>query len=419
LYTPVITGPTIDPIHYSRSNIIYLKAICYPSVGIMLQYYDSSVGLIAQPYCNGTPAGDFEATYTKPSDSVIDISFRTYAHWWSHYLSTYSFLRWVYDTTAPVMTGPTLTVSGQRVTATFSATDAQGVWYYECQVDGGPYKPCSSPFVMEGMPNGSAAPAHTFNVRAVDRAGNTSTVGSATWNQSTSNSTQAYSTLALYHLDDILYTTDFSGYGASTLTDVGSTSGSGKSGFGQARTISTSGGKYIRAAHHTSQNNGLSNSMSVEAYIYPTAAASVANTYIVNKSGASSDYGWYLGYRANPSSGINLVFGGSLSGSGAAPTQVASPSTCSMTPNTWMHVSVVWNNGVIKFYCDGVFKGMGYLGTPGSAALNASGSTLNIGRNEATSPVYFEGLIDEVRITQFPRDIGITYPLPTIPNTPD
>jgi hypothetical protein len=125
---------------------------------------------------------------------------------------------------------------------------------------------------------------------------------------------------------------------------------------------------------------------------------------------------------------MNVIFAASLDGT-TAPTQVLSPATCTFTVSTWMHVAVVWNNGTIKFYCDGVYKGMGFLGNVGTVDLFARivastsaasifspvSATLNIGRNEAVTPTYFNGVIDEVRISQYPRDTGTTYPLPLVP----
>jgi hypothetical protein len=303
--------------------------------------------------------------------------------------------------------------SGQRASFTFSSNDANSV--LRCKLDSGTYNICSSPTVFDNLTTGS----HTFYVQATDFAGNVSSAAQVSISQTTS------STLSLYHLDDSSPLADHSVYNLTLVNPNSIATGTGK--FSQGRTFATTDNKYVYASANAAQNYGLSNSMSVEAYIYPTTAVSASNTYIVNKSGSSSDYGWYMAYRGSGST-MNVIFAASLDGT-TAPTQVLSPATCTFTVSTWMHVAVVWNNGTIKFYCDGVYKGMGFLGNVGTVDLFARivastsaasifspvSATLNIGRNEAVTPTYFNGVIDEVRISQYPRDTGTTYPLPLVP----
>ncbi|MFC7486166.1 hypothetical protein ACOCJ7_13030 [Knoellia sp. CPCC 206453] len=82
------------------------------------------------------------------------------------------------DRTAP--TAPTLTISppatsGPAVTVGFSAGDPNAT--FECRLDSGPWTPCASPKQYDALSDGS----HTVAVRALDRAGNISTVTSRTW----------------------------------------------------------------------------------------------------------------------------------------------------------------------------------------------------------------------------------------------
>jgi Ca2+-binding RTX toxin-like protein len=84
---------------------------------------------------------------------------------------------WTVDTTAPVLTvstkpSGTTTVAGSRFE--FTVDDASATT--ECRVDGGPWAPCSSPFVP-ALADGQ----HTVDIRATDPAGNTSPVDSTTW----------------------------------------------------------------------------------------------------------------------------------------------------------------------------------------------------------------------------------------------
>jgi hypothetical protein len=389
---------------FSTATTVYWHGDCQG--GYWLYVYDPRWPGSSYVSCSNDGYYSYATTY--PASGGTNFVY-TYASGYSNY-NYYSATR---DNTVPTVSLSAASQSGQRVAFTFSSNDTNSV--LRCKLDSGTYTICSSPLVFNNLTTGS----HTFYVQATDFAGNVSVAQSVVFNQTTS------STLALYHMDDAAPLVDHSVYNL-TLVDPNTTaSGTGK--FAQGRTFATTGNKYLYAAANSVQNYGLSNSMSVEAYIYPTSAVTAANTYIVNKSGASSDYGWYFAYRGSGSS-MNLVFAASANGS-TAPTQVLSPETCTFTANTWMHVAAVWNNGKIKFYCNGVFKGMSFFGNIGTAELytrigtSATASTiyspvsatLNIGRNEAVTPAYFNGVIDEVRISQYPRDTGITYPLPSVP----
>ncbi|MEQ1573000.1 MAG: ExeM/NucH family extracellular endonuclease [Vicinamibacterales bacterium] len=75
------------------------------------------------------------------------------------------------DTTPPettltgVPTNPSLTADA---TFTFTGTDMGGVAGFECALDASPFAACTSPTAFSGLANGE----HTFDVRAVDAAGN-------------------------------------------------------------------------------------------------------------------------------------------------------------------------------------------------------------------------------------------------------
>ncbi|MEW6775200.1 MAG: hypothetical protein AB1405_02830 [Bdellovibrionota bacterium] len=86
---------------------------------------------------------------------------------------------WTVDTTAPettIVTGPSDPSPSGTADFTFSA-DEGGVTF-ECQVDGGGFAACTSPFTTAALADGS----HTFEVRAVDALGNAdATPASFTW----------------------------------------------------------------------------------------------------------------------------------------------------------------------------------------------------------------------------------------------
>jgi hypothetical protein len=89
---------------------------------------------------------------------------------------------WTIDTTVPP--APTLNRSitssptrSNAVTFTFSSTDASGIASYQCQLDGAAFASCTSPRALSSLSDGN----HTFTVRAIDNAGNTSPNSTSLW----------------------------------------------------------------------------------------------------------------------------------------------------------------------------------------------------------------------------------------------
>ncbi len=77
------------------------------------------------------------------------------------------------DTTAPdtqILSNPPTPTSGTAANFTFSGTDAggSGVASFECRRDGASFAPCTSPQAYAALADG----AHSFEVRAIDTAGN-------------------------------------------------------------------------------------------------------------------------------------------------------------------------------------------------------------------------------------------------------
>ena len=83
------------------------------------------------------------------------------------------------DSSAPpsptIMSSPVNPTSA--TSASFSFTDPEPGVSFECRLDGGNYSACPNPHSYSGLADGS----HTFDVRAVDAAGNQSAAASYTW----------------------------------------------------------------------------------------------------------------------------------------------------------------------------------------------------------------------------------------------
>jgi uncharacterized repeat protein (TIGR01451 family) len=86
---------------------------------------------------------------------------------------------WNVDTTAPTTTLDSTPASASNSTgATFTFSSNEGTATFECSLDGAAFTACTSPQALTGLAEGS----HTFQVRAVDAAGNTDgTPASFTW----------------------------------------------------------------------------------------------------------------------------------------------------------------------------------------------------------------------------------------------
>jgi uncharacterized protein len=89
---------------------------------------------------------------------------------------------WTIDTIAPTTTinsNPSNPTNSTSASFSFSGTDAgTGVASFECQLDGGGFATCTSPQSYSSLADGS----HTFQVRAIDGAGNVDpTPASFTW----------------------------------------------------------------------------------------------------------------------------------------------------------------------------------------------------------------------------------------------
>jgi outer membrane protein OmpA-like peptidoglycan-associated protein len=86
---------------------------------------------------------------------------------------------WVIDTTAPdtSLAGQPAALSTSAA-ANFTFSSGDGTASFECKLDGGSWAPCTSPGALSGLADGS----HTYEVRAVDPAGNVDpTPASSTW----------------------------------------------------------------------------------------------------------------------------------------------------------------------------------------------------------------------------------------------
>ena len=276
--------------------------------------------------------------------------------------------------TAP---GDTETVQGV-VAVTATASDDVAVAGVQFRLDGIPLGPedGSAPYSFSWnsalVPNGG----HVLTAVARDAANNTAT--SFPVNVVVANSQQIAGLVAAYGFEE--------GAGA-TASDA---SGNGNTGSVSGATWTTSGrtggalsfdgnNDFVSVADAASL--GLSTAMTLEAWVYPTAASGWRNV-IMKETG--SDLAWAL-YSSSPSSRpegyVRTSNSSSVSGPGALPL------------NAWTHLALTYDGAVMRIYQNGVE--VGSQAKTGNIAT--SGQPLRIGGNSIWGE-YFSGRIDEVRI---------------------
>jgi chitodextrinase len=274
--------------------------------------------------------------------------------------------------------------SSTQVNLSWSAsTDNVGVTGYlleRCQGAG-----CTS-FAQVATPSGTsfndsgltANTSYSYRVRATDASGNLSAYsGVAT--ATTLSGSPAVGLMAAY------------GFNEGTGATVADASGNGNSGTINGASWSTQG-KFGGALSFNGVNNlvqiagsasvNVSAAMTLEAWIFPTAAQSGWRTIVQREVDA---------YSLNASSDAGSLFpagGGTFSGSGTwIYGNAASP------VNAWTHVALTYDGAMLRLYVNGAQ--VASQARTGSVQTNTL--PLRIGGNVPYGE-YFQGLIDEVRI---------------------
>lgn len=409
LPAPVIASPAASPFR-SNTTTLTVSGTCVEGYTVTL-----SAGAIASEIlapassltqvCTGEV---FSFTISKATDGTYSFSFTQTD---SVTTSPAAAVSWIRDTTPP---DTTLTLTplnpNLKLSATFNFTSTETGATFECRLDGGIWASCVSPLLYSTIANGN----HVVEVKAKDLAENTDvTPASFSWNQ------DAYNTVALYHFDSGAEFVDqsfYTGLQNNVLTNFGSTVASpGK--FLVGRTLSSTLLNHLEAPDNNSLDV-VTEKMTVDFWVkfnsYPGTNNSTA--LLVSKSGLSGQMGWEIGMK-RMSGSWRPTFKGSLNGTTLLEKRTTAP--CFTDTTTWHHLAVTWNKGTVKFFCDGVAMGTGVIGTAGTSVLFNSTSPMRIGRTETMlSPnVYFDGQIDELRISQIIRwNLGFT--VPTIQHEP-
>jgi len=169
---------------------------------------------------------------------------------------------------------------------------------------------------------------------------------------------------------------DASGYAnAGALTNTAwSTAGR----FGKALTFNGNG--WITINDAASLN--LSNALTLEAWVYPTAALTRWTDILMKeKAGGTSYYLTAGSPSGTPATGVDIGAERILRGSSPLPL------------NTWSHVAASYDGSTLRLYVNGVLV----ASTPQAGSIDPAPGPLRIGGNSVWGE-YFTGRIDEVRI---------------------
>jgi hypothetical protein len=94
--------------------------------------------------------------------------------------------------------------------------------------------------------------------------------------------------------------------------------------------------------------------------------------------------------------------------------------TLANATSSWNHLAVTWNQGRVAFYCNGVARGTGTVGTAGTTTLFPSNAPLRIGESgfASSSKMPIKAEIDEFRMSKTVR-YPAAFTVPSSEFTPD
>lgn len=267
----------------------------------------------------------------------------------------------------------------------------------------GTYQNCSSPAQYTNLISGEV---YTFYVQATDLAGNTSAIpASIEWSQENSN------TAALFHFDagEELFDSGISGV---DLDDFGTTADANGV-FGQARLFDMTTSSSMTWSDNP-MHDGLTSSMTIELWIKPTVFSNGQSMGLVSKMGGAGNNSFELSiHRQGGSKNARLSV--NLTSDGTTMTVLESSNLhigTDVLENGWNHVAFVYDMGSVLLFLNGTVVGTHTFGTLGSTVLFDSTANIDIGLSSAGD--YFDGSMDEIRISQTARYTG-TFTVPASP----
>ncbi len=209
------------------------------------------------------------------------------------------------------------------------------------------------------------------------------------------------------------------GAGGTTGTGGGITTG-GAGGTGGGTTTGGAGGTppcrgllfdgtsdLVRVPDHA-QLDGLAQ-LTVEAWVYVSSTARA--TILSHHQDGQTKSGFMLEHMNNKALAFRMFSGNiSYADGGSVLTQIQQA--------TWTHVAAVFDGSAIRLYLNGVLED-GSSATLSQGVIGDYAGHLHIGANAAAPEGFFNGMMDEVRISSVPRYVGPTFTPPTAPFVSD
>lgn len=408
LPVPVITDPATSP-YSSNDSALPIQGTCVAGYTVTVAS-GAIAGEMVQPANSLTTTcvgGNFSFLISKTVDGTYDFTFTQTD---GNLVSPAVPLQWNRDTTAPISTIATKpTDPNYKVIAgfTFTADDASAT--FECNLNSTGWTTCVSPYNLTNLTNGS----QTLQVRALDVVGNIEAVPTSyTWVQN------AYKTIALYKFDagnEMIDSGLYAGALNNLLTNMGSSTWIAGV-YNEGRAFSSASSQHAVAADSVTLNI-LNETMTLDFRVnFDSLPGNGEYITIISKMGAAGQMGWDLSLRKQGGN-YQMAFRGSLDGNTV--TELRS-TNMAISTGTWYHFTVTWDKGNLKYYMNGTAFGARTLGTVGSAKLFNSNASLRLGRTETMggSYLYFNGKLDEVRLSQILRWVAAFTP-PATAYTPD
>jgi hypothetical protein len=372
-----ITTPTSGATYATNVTPLTLSGTASDNVGVSSVAWSSDRGVNGS--ATGTTNWSTGGIALSPGLNVITITARDAAN--NPGTAT---LTVTYDTTVPTvsMTAPAAGSVLGSVTVSASAADNIGVAGVQFLLDGAALgsEVTASPYTTSWNTTTATNGSHTLSARARDAAGNTALTADLVVN--VANPTGL---VAAYSFNET---------SGATVTDISGNNNTGTLGSGVTRTTAGktggalvfNGSSFVTIPHSASLN--LTTGMTVEAWVYPTVAATAWTTAVMKEQSKEFVYALYGG---SPGNRPSVQFNVNTSPSGNGERVLTSPSAIPI--NTWTHVAGTYDGTTLRLYVNGTqIASQAFAGS-----IITSTSPLRIGGNSVWGE-YFTGRIDDVRI---------------------